>query len=142
MSILVGAVLLVATLFLARWFIHVDTETRAKAAKIGLAIVVVLAFVLIFFGLRLPFVITGLFVLIPFLPYFFQQETQELSKSAVSTHMTLEEARQILGVKARDTEEEILKAYRRIIQKVHPDKGGSAYLAAKVNHAKDVLLKN
>jgi len=141
-SIFLGAILLVSTLFLARWFLQADTLTRAKAAKTGLAIVAVLAFVLIFFGLRLPMVITGLLVLIPFLPYFFQQETQEFAAQTSSAHMPIEEARQILGVKAKDTEEEILKAYRRLIQKVHPDKGGSAYLASKVNRAKDVLLKN
>ena len=36
----------------------------------------------------------------------------------------------------------IQKAYRTILLKNHPDKGGSPYLAAKVNQAKDILLGN
>lgn len=54
--------------------------------------------------------------------------------------MSAAEARQILGVAASAGEEEIREAYRRLIQKNHPDQGGSAYLASQINQAKDVLL--
>ncbi|MFA7440691.1 MAG: J domain-containing protein [Sphingomonadaceae bacterium] len=50
------------------------------------------------------------------------------------------EARRILGVGPDASQEEIRTAYRRIISHVHPDKGGSAELAHRVNQARDRLL--
>lgn len=55
--------------------------------------------------------------------------------------MSIEEAREILAVKKTSTREEIIEAHKRLMQKIHPDRGGSDYLAAKINQAKDVLLK-
>lgn len=52
------------------------------------------------------------------------------------------EARAILSLGPEAGREEILAAHRRLIAKVHPDAGGSALLAARVNAARDVLLKD
>jgi hypothetical protein len=56
------------------------------------------------------------------------------------TDMTRDEALAILGLTTGATEEEIRAAHRRLILRVHPDAGGSADLAARINRAKDVLL--
>lgn len=55
--------------------------------------------------------------------------------------MTCEQACEILGIEASAKRGEIIEAHRKIMQKVHPDRGGSDYLAAQVNQAKDLLLK-
>ena len=55
--------------------------------------------------------------------------------------MTKREAALILGVRESAQPQRIKDAHRRIMQINHPDKGGSAYLTAKVNEAKDLLLK-
>ena len=54
--------------------------------------------------------------------------------------MTKKEAYQILGLEPGASQREIHEAWRRLIKGVHPDKGGSAFLTAKINAAKDVLL--
>lgn len=67
---------------------------------------------------------------------------QQQHQSPPSGAMSRNEALQILGLEADADEQAIIKAHKRLIQKLHPDRGGNDYLAAKINAAKDCLLKN
>jgi DnaJ homolog subfamily C member 19 len=66
---------------------------------------------------------------------------QDGSASKPGEAMTDVQAREILGVTAEASSEEIQAAYKRLMHKLHPDKGGSAYLTSQLNNARERLLK-
>lgn len=67
--------------------------------------------------------------------------TYEGTEQRASGAMSIEEAFQILGLEPDASKEEIIAAHKKLMQKLHPDRGGSNYLAVKINQAKDILLE-
>ena len=65
---------------------------------------------------------------------------QQQSAPGSSNTMGRSEALAMLGLSDAATKEDIITAHRKLIQKLHPDRGGNDYLAAQINQAKDLLL--
>jgi hypothetical protein len=65
---------------------------------------------------------------------------QPQGRPATAPRMGRTEALAVLGLEEGVTEEEIVAAHRKLIQKLHPDRGGNDYLAAHINQARDLLL--
>lgn len=90
----------------------------------------------------------GLFTLLlrslPFLQIWLKKRQTEHQRPPPppSPQMAKHEAYQILGLQPGASREDIILAHKRLIQKLHPDRGGNDFLAAKLNAAKELLLKD
>lgn len=132
--ILFVLILCAACIFLltrSRSAMHPDTRSWLKAGGwLGAAI-------LLSRVTRTPFV-----TLLSALPFVIQKlrHAEQTQVRATGSEMTREEAALILGVDENAPASLVRDAHRKLIAKNHPDAGGSDYLAAKINQARDVLL--
>ena len=126
-------------------------QRKAEYIKLGLGVAVVLVIGLTVTG-RMHWIgaaITGLLVgvrqLLPTLVKLFpmlasmRNSKNDANPPAEGGKMTSAEALAVLGLEEGANEEDIISAHRKMMQKIHPDRGGSDYLAAKLNQAKDTL---
>jgi hypothetical protein len=67
------------------------------------------------------------------------QGTEDFTPSGFAD-LSKDEAYSVLGLEPGASEQDIIKAHKRLMQRMHPDRGGSDYLAAKINSAKDKLI--
>jgi hypothetical protein len=67
-------------------------------------------------------------------------KAEEGKPAQSSSKMTVDQALQVLGLKKGASAEEVRAAHRRLMKNLHPDHGGSDFLAAQINAAKDILL--
>ena len=156
--LIVVVLLVVAFCFAWRKFIRTaDSSANALLKKAGI-VIILLGLVLLMSG-RLGWVIPlmGAFLAggLRLLPYLLRyspllrrlwhhgwrsRATTGRKTGSNREQMEQEEALEVLGLAFGASKEEVVVAHRRLIQKFHPDRGGSDYLAARVNQAKDVLL--
>jgi hypothetical protein len=139
--LLVSGLLLVFYLLIRR-LTPVDPVRRAQWLKwVAAAMVSVLLLLVMHSGIVV--VISLLIMCLPVLLRYWQAlwhppPLQGARHEAVS--IDRQAAYEILGLQPGATQEEIKAAHRRLIQRIHPDQGGSDYLAVQVNRAKDLLL--
>lgn len=62
-------------------------------------------------------------------------------RKAPAPQMGYKEALEVLGLSGSPCDEDVVAAHKRLIRKVHPDQEGSAWLAAQINTARDILLE-
>ena len=91
----------------------------------------------------------GLLRYVPFLGRMYAQyrrqhtgQEQARGAGAAAGAMTRAQALAVLGLEANPTRQQVVDAHRRLMAKIHPDKGGSTFLAQQLNEAKRELLQN
>lgn len=156
--ILMGIALLVSSYFFAIWFRRASVSEIIKTGRWSLlvALLVLTAWLLVtgrfwFLVATLPSIAVTLwrsFSTVQKILRFGKQGkgkadsgTKNDSASNPQPRMTRREALQILGLEVGASPEEINEAYHKIISKIHPDHGGSNYLASQVNRARALLLR-
>jgi len=155
-------IVLAMIFYLMRWFLKTPAHEVVKAIrKSGLIILAGLFIVLALTGklnwliAAASVVVAGLSRMLPVLLryapqlqrlwlWFYTQRSSAQSDGKQSNmgdaKMSRAQAYEILGLKPGASEEDIIQAHRKLMQKLHPDRGGSDFLAAQINQAKKVLL--
>lgn len=151
---LIGIGLLVAGILLLQMFSKVTARNIKLLAISTLFLVASVALVLFVisgrYGLAAP---AGAIALWGMRAYLLARQIKATAQNAGQTHqqtsgkplradMTRAEALDILGLKEGASDAEIEAAYKALIVKNHPDQGGSDWLAARLNEARDFLLKD
>jgi DnaJ family protein C protein 19 len=140
------------TIALTLWYKSVP-PARKRKARITLVISAIIGLLVILtVSGRLPWFIALVLAILPFIGKWgwllmrllpFLKKRPSASAQAPSNHrLTRQEALSILGLEDGASEAEIRDAHKRLIQKIHPDHGGSDLLASQVNAARDRLLED
>ena len=147
MPIILGAFVFFLVFISVRLFLNAKPETLMLLLKSVLGAVAIVIVVILMLSGRFINVIIGLAALIALLPSLrnFLKNQRNKKRPTIAdplSSMTVLQACDILEVSSNATAQEIKAAHHRLMQKIHPDQGGSDYLAAQVNQAKEVLTRH
>jgi hypothetical protein len=141
--LIVGVALAFLLLMLLNWWAKADVKT-AKSSLFWaiLAVCALLTFALVATGRGLAAIIPAGFVAWRMFGSGMRVKHGPGGGQAPRTEgrMSISEAREVLGVSEKANEDEINAAYRKLMAKYHPDKGGNDWMASKLNEARRTLL--
>ncbi len=133
---------------------HERKRYMQKSALIGLLLCFIvlalngrLSWILAVLSVSIAFVLRFIPIILRYAPQLqrlwalWRNNQRETGRPVNKEEITVKEAYKILGIGVTATRQEIIDAHRKLILKNHPDRGGSSYLAAQINQAKDILLK-
>lgn len=163
LKILLFAVIVTCIIIFSGRYKKMDATQKRKALwRIGVGAFLGILILLVITG-RMHWVGAAIGALIPFLrnayglftqllPFWLQRkhaqqaQQEQTPPPAPQANLSVAEAMEILGLSGNIQNGDVTPlmvqdAHRRLIQKLHPDRGGNDYLAAKINHARDLLLK-
>lgn len=156
-------VFIIAAFFWLKAFLRKPLDERDHYLKISALYAVALSLLVLVMMGHLNWVIAALSVAIAFMSRFlpvllrYAPQLQRLwfmfreSNASVTGNpgsgnyaglMTAKQAYKVLGLSLSASRQEIIEAHRKLMLKNHPDRGGSSYIAAQINRAKEILLKN
>ena len=139
-----GLATLIILFYLIRYITSIDSERFQSLIKFFVGIIfLIIAVFLLFRGfyyisgplLAISLWLTRLKTILGLYNSFSKNKKNEI-------YLDKNEALDILGLDFNATKDDIIAAHKKLIEKNHPDKGGSDYLSAKINKARDVLLKD
>lgn len=145
--LVLGLLLGIYTLY--RFFINADLNQIKSLILAAVTITICLSLFILAITGRLPAAIAIVAALGPFIVGFLTKRWQRRRYHAqghgqakqTAGPMDEEEALNILGLQKGASAEDIKAAYKKLMKKVHPDSEGSEWMAAKLNEAKDFLLR-
>ena len=148
MIFFLGIIFLVSIIFFVDWLSAKNKKELNK--KINLIIIflsILIGIILLIGGLYLYsplfFSIAAWFlrkkIIFDVLLNIFRKK-QKIDQNDLKQKMSLMESYELLGIDENASKEVIIKSHKELIRKLHPDKGGSSYLSAKVNEARDIIL--
>lgn len=151
-----------AIYFAIRWFQSTPVqEINKKVKKLAWLFVILLLLLLAatgklnvvfaMLGVAIAFIVRLMPVLLHYAPQLHrvwqlfgagqrQQNDRQSSRPTSRGGMSRAEAFDVLGLKPNASKQDIIDAHRKLISKLHPDRGGSDYLAAQINLAKKTLI--
>ncbi len=144
-------------IYLVRWFLTTPAETVAANIRKSLWLVLGLGLILLaatgklniifaFIGSAIPLITRHLPNVLRILGIVKNiKSAQDKNQAPVpppTQNITNKEALNILGLSQGASKQQITEAHKRLMQKNHPDKGGSAHIASQINQAKKILLND